>query len=65
MTYRFPSGLPGCEYLNQWGIDRAKLTLSNASGTICQAEFSICKKRVETVFVRPAGCTSSVRQIER
>lgn len=60
LTYRFPSGLPGCEYLNKWGIDRAKLTLSNVSGEICAAEFSICQRRSETVFVRPKGCTSAV-----
>ncbi|MBM3514259.1 MAG: hypothetical protein FJX59_11175 [Alphaproteobacteria bacterium] len=61
LIYRIPTALPGCEYLTQWGIDRAKLTLSNASGEICAAEFSICQRRSETVIVRPTGCTSDVR----
>ncbi|MCB2106632.1 MAG: hypothetical protein KDE14_02975 [Rhodobacteraceae bacterium] len=61
LTYRFPSNLPGCEYLKDWGIDRGKLTISDAGGEICAAEFSLCTRRVETVFVRPNGCTSQVR----
>ena len=62
LTYRFPSDLPGCGALAAWGFDRAKLTLSNVSGEICTAEFSICTKRLETLSVQVDGCTSDLRQ---
>lgn len=56
ITYKFPTGLPGCEYLMDWGIDTGRLTITNARGVICTHNVSICERRSMTVDVRAQTC---------
>lgn len=56
LTYKFPTGLPGCEYLIDWDIDNARLTISNSRGVICTKDVSICERRTVTVEVRNRVC---------
>lgn len=56
LTYKFPTGLPGCEYLIDWDIDNARLTISNSRGVICTKDVSICERRTVTVEVRDRVC---------
>ncbi len=56
LTYKFPAGLPGCEYLIDWDIDNARLTISNSRGVICTKDVSICERRTVTVEVRNRVC---------
>ena len=56
LTYKFPTNLPGCEYLMDWDIDNARLTVSNADGVICTKDVSICERRTITVEVRNQVC---------
>jgi len=56
LTYKFPTGLPGCEYLIDWDIDNARLTISNSRGVICTKHVSICERRTVTVEVRNRVC---------
>ncbi len=43
LTYKIPTGLPGCEYLIDWEIDDALLVISNNRGEICHQEISLSK----------------------
>lgn len=52
LTYKFPTGLPGCTYLQDWDIDNARLTISNDRGVICTKDVSICERRTITIEVR-------------
>lgn len=61
LIYRFPTNLPGCEYLIDWGIDTARLTISNARQVICSRDVSICEKRTITVDVRQQVCRTRVK----
>ncbi|MEQ8510701.1 MAG: hypothetical protein RIB43_16990 [Rhodospirillaceae bacterium] len=56
LTYKFPINLPGCDYLVDWDIDNARLTISNAKGAICTEDVSICERRTITVEVRNQVC---------
>jgi hypothetical protein len=56
LTYKFPTSLPGCEYLVDWDIDNARLSISNANGVICTKDVSICERRTITVEVRSRVC---------
>lgn len=56
ITYKFPTGLPGCEYLIDWGIDKARLTITNGRGEICRQEVSLCEKREIGIEVRNSVC---------
>lgn len=56
ITYKFPTGLPGCEYLTEWDIDNARLTVSNSRGEICRQEISICERREIGIEVRRSVC---------
>lgn len=61
LIYKFPTNLPGCEYLIDWGIDTARLTISNARQVICSRDVSICEKRTITVDVREQVCRTRVK----
>lgn len=41
LTYKFPTNLPGCEYLIDWDLDNARLVVSNQRGEICRQDVSI------------------------
>ena len=56
LTYKFPTGLPGCDYLIDWGIDNARLVISNQRGEICRQDVSICEKREIGIEVRSSVC---------
>lgn len=56
LTYKFPTGLPGCDYLMDWGIDNARLTISNSKGVICTKDISICECKTVTIEVRSKVC---------
>lgn len=60
LIYKFPTNLPGCEYLIDWGIDRARLTISNSRQVICSRDVSICEKRTMRVDVREQVCRTRV-----
>lgn len=61
LIYKFPTNLPGCEYLIDWGIDTARLTISNSRQVICSRDVSICEKRTITVDVREQVCRTRVK----
>lgn len=56
LTYKFPTGLPGCNYLSDWDIDNARLTISNDRGVICTKDVSICERRTISIEVRGKVC---------
>lgn len=56
LTYKFPTGFPGCDYLIDWDIDNARLTISNSKGVICTKDISICERRTVTIEVRSKVC---------
>lgn len=60
LIYKFPTNLPGCEYLIDWGIDSARLTISNSRQVICSRDVSICEKRTIRVDVRQQVCRTRV-----
>lgn len=49
ITYRYPSHIPGCEKLHEWGIADGILTVSNTAGPLCQKRISLCD--ANTVFM--------------
>jgi hypothetical protein len=57
ITYRFPSNIPGCEKLHEWGIADGVLTVSNAAGPLCQQRVSLCDKSAVFMDVGPTRCT--------
>jgi len=56
-TYRYPSNIPGCEKLHEWGIADGVLTISNATGTLCQQRVSLCDKSAVYMEVGLKQCT--------
>lgn len=56
LTYKFPTSLPGCEYLIDWDIDNARLTVSNERGVICTKDVSICERKMISIEVRSNVC---------
>lgn len=56
LTYKFPTGLPGCEYLMDWEIDDARLVISIPQGEVCRQEVSLCERERLTVQVRGNVC---------
>ena len=63
ITYRYPSNIPGCEKLHEWGIADGVLTVSNTSGPLCQKRVSLCDKTTSYMEVGLQKCTW--RQISR
>ncbi len=62
VIYRYPSNIPGCEHLREWGIVDGILTISNARGPLCQKRVSLCDKHLTTMTVNNATCDWTVRQ---
>ncbi len=56
LTYRFPTGLPSCEYLIDWEIDDARLLISSVRGEICEQQISLCERERLTIEVRSNVC---------
>ena len=56
LTYKFPTSLPGCDYLIDWDIDNARLTVSNERGIICTKDVSICERKTISIEVRSNVC---------
>jgi hypothetical protein len=56
ITYRFPSNIPGCEKLHEWGIADGVLAISNDAGTLCQRRVSLCDKTVSIMQVSDTQC---------
>ena len=56
LTYKFPTGLPGCSYLIDWEIDDALLTISSSQGVICQQQVSLCEKKEINIEVKGLQC---------
>ncbi|MBT5241811.1 MAG: hypothetical protein HOH20_00100 [Rhodospirillaceae bacterium] len=56
LTYKFPTNLPGCDYLIDWDIDNARLTVSNERGIICTKDVSICERKMISIEVRSNVC---------
>lgn len=61
LLYKFPTNLPGCEYLIDWGIDNGRLTISNDRQVICSRDISICERRFVTVDVRQQTCRTRIQ----
>jgi len=56
-TYRYPSNIPGCEKLHEWGIADGILTISNDTSTLCQQRVSLCDKSAVYMDVGLKECT--------
>ena len=56
LTYKIPTGLPGCEYLKDWEIDDALLVISSGQQEICRQEISLCEKREVGIEVHSRAC---------
>jgi len=62
VEYRYPSNIPGCEKLREWGLTDGLLTIYDDGGSICQERVSLCDKVVAVMQVDPASqCTWRVR----
>ena len=57
ITYRYPSNIPGCEKLHEWGIADGILTVSDNAGPLCQKRVSLCDKTVTYMDVGLEQCT--------
>jgi hypothetical protein len=56
IVYRFPSNIPGCEKLHEWGIADGVLSLWSKGTLICDKRVSLCDKGVTTMDVRETEC---------
>ena len=56
ILYRFPSNIPGCEYLREWQITDGLLRISNSKGVLCEKRISLCDKRASTMAVGRTAC---------
>ena len=56
LTYRYPSHIPGCEKLHEWGIADGVLTVSNGEGPLCQKRISLCDANIVTMDVEETKC---------
>src|SRR5689334_6456708 len=56
LTYRFPSNIPGCEYLRTWGITDGVLSIWDAQGLFCEKRISLCDKVSSTLDVQAQAC---------
>lgn len=56
IIYRFPSNIPGCEYLRGWKITDGILRISNAKGLLCEKRISLCDKRASAMTVGASAC---------
>ncbi|NKB44792.1 MAG: hypothetical protein GKS03_11000 [Alphaproteobacteria bacterium] len=61
LTYKFPTNLPGCNYLVDWDLDNARLTVTNDRGVICTKDVSICERKTITIEVRNKVCYMKTR----
>ncbi len=61
ITYRYPSNIPGCEKLHEWGIADGLLVIEGKAGMICQKRVSLCDKAAMAMDV-PASGTCTWRQ---
>jgi hypothetical protein len=52
ITYRFPSNIPGCQYLREWRITDGLLKISSGGSVMCEQRISLCDKRASTMAVR-------------
>ncbi|TAL00489.1 MAG: hypothetical protein EPO08_13475 [Rhodospirillaceae bacterium] len=57
ITYRYPSNIPGCEKLHEWGIADGVLTISDSAGPLCQKRVSLCDKTTTFMDVGLERCT--------
>ena len=56
LTYRFPSNIPGCEKLHEWGIADGVPSRWNERGLICEKRVSLCDKATLVMNVRETEC---------
>ena len=56
VVYRFPSNIPGCQYLRDWQITDGVLRISNAKGLLCEKRISLCDKRASLMTVGATAC---------
>jgi hypothetical protein len=56
ITYRFPSNIPGCEYIRDWHITDGLLTISTTNGPICEKRVSLCDKITTVMNVGLSEC---------
>jgi hypothetical protein len=56
ILYRFPSNIPGCEYMREWQITDGVLRISNGSGLLCEKRISLCDKRVSSMAIEAKAC---------
>ena len=56
VTYKYPSGLPGCNLLNDWGLDTAEATFAAGGRQICKVDFNMCEARTYRVALTRLGC---------
>jgi hypothetical protein len=57
LTYRYPSHIPGCEKLHEWGIADGVVTVSNTEGPLCRKRISLCDANVVHMDVLATTCT--------
>jgi hypothetical protein len=57
LTYRYPSHIPGCEKLHEWGIADGILTVSNAEGPLCRRRVSLCDANIVFMDVELDKCS--------
>jgi hypothetical protein len=56
VLYRFPSNIPGCQYLRDWQITDGILRIANAGGLLCEKRISLCDKRASAMTVGATSC---------
>jgi hypothetical protein len=56
LTYRYPTHIPGCEKLHEWGVADGILTVSNSEGALCRKRVSLCDANVVFMDVGRDKC---------